>query len=198
MKFDSGSSRFLIMSACVFRETDHIKAVADAIESCRATHRHSREFKYNRTKARIADDFFASLQGHPFSVRAICIDKAKIYSNTLSTHPNGLKNYAIMQLLTHTYGQVKGAKLFVDGQDLQAFGMSGTDYFQKSVNQRCPGTISQVQFADSATNSLVQLADMVAGAVHRHVRLDNKQDSRHFETFKSRLWQPRGSLWMFK
>lgn len=198
MKFDSGSSRFLIMSACVFKDVDAIRPLADSINACRQEHRHNREFKYSKTKERIADSFFESLQGHPFSVRAICIDKAKIYSKSLSEAPNGLKNYAVMQLLTHSFGEVRDAKLFVDGQDLRAFGMTGQDYFMKSVNSRVPGTLSQVQFADSAQNVMIQLADMVAGAIHRYVRLDEKQNSRHFMTFKSRTWQPRGTLWMFK
>jgi hypothetical protein len=155
MKFDSGSSRFLIMFACVFKDVDAIRPIADSINACRQKYWHNREFKFSKTRERIADSFFGSLQGHPSSGRAICTDKAKIYSQSLSEAPNELEKCAVMQLLMHSFREVGDAKLFVDGQDLRAFGMTSQDCFLKSVNNRVPGTLSPIQFADSAQNVMI-------------------------------------------
>lgn len=198
MKFDSGSSRFLVMAACVFTETIHIDEVAAAINDCSARHRQSREFKYSKTKERIKDDFFERVAHGTFSVRAIAIDKSRLRSRHLIEHPNDLKAYAVMQLLTHSFGEIRGAKLFVDGQDTRGFQMSNATYFRERVNREVAGTIRAVEFADSKQNVMIQLADMIAGAIGRHIREDDRQNSRHFDTFRRRTWQPRGTLWRFR
>lgn len=198
VKFDAGSTQHLVMAACVFREQAQIAPVMDAITGCRDHHRQQREFKYAKTKGSIKDDFFRRISPHPFSVRTIIIDKKTIYSKRLLESPNDLKAYAIRQLLTHTYGTIHNAKIVIDGHDTKSFQMTDHAYFTKQVNGLYPGLIREIEFVDSKQNVLVQLADMVAGAVHRHVRSDEKQDSTHFDTFRRRTFQPSGSFWRYR
>lgn len=198
MKFGQGSTRHLVIAACVFAEPEHIQHAAECITSCRDRNRQSREFKYAKTKDSIKTCFFACTNEAKFHVRAIVIDKTQIRSPHLRDNPGDLKSYAIHQLLTHTYGTVKDAKVVVDGQDTKSFGMTDSAYFMRQVNGKQPGTLRGVEFADSRTNVMVQLADMAAGAIHRAVRLDDKQDHRHLEMFRRRTFQPRGSLWHFR
>jgi hypothetical protein len=198
MKFAQGSTRFLVLAACVFREPLHIEEAAAAIQACREKNQQSREFKFARSKDRIKTCFFDCIKPTKFNVRAIVIDKTQIRSQHLIDHPGDLKSYAIRQLLTHTFGTVRDAKLVIDGQDTRSFQMGDRAYFMRQVNGEQPGTLRDVEFADSSANVLVQLADMVAGSVHRHVRQDDKQDSTHFERLRARTWQPRGSVWFYR
>lgn len=196
--FAAGSSRFMIMSACMFWRPEDIEHAAGLVHACSEQNRQRREFKYSKTRDGIKDCFFACVAEGRFSVRAIVIDKTKIRSEHLRTNPGNFKSYAIYQLLTHHDGYIRDAKIIVDGQDSRPFNMSDRRYFRDNVNRQFPGTVREVEFVDSTKSRPIQLADMTAGAVHRFVREDEKHNPAHFQTFRDRTWRANGgSLWRF-
>lgn len=197
-KFGLGSSSHLIMAACVFRDAKEIERLAACAERCKYEMSHHHELKYSNCREKVRDRFFECISDTKFSVRTIVIDKAVIHSPKLRSDPAALKSYAIRQLLTKNYGQVRGAKILIDGQDTKAFGVDDKQYLARMVNQESPGTVGHVTFVDSRTNVGIQLADMIAGAVNRAVRTDRPSDTKHFETFVHRTYQPEGSFWRFK
>lgn len=196
-KFANGSSSHLVIAACVFRDPGEIEHLAACVEACKAKNRHKSEFKYSKTKERVRDCFFECTSSVDFAVRAIVIDKAKIYSPKLRGSPSALKSYAIRMLLTKTYGQVINAKIVVDGQDTKAFDIRDAEYFTRMVERESPGTIREVKFDDSSANVGIQLADMVAGAINRGVRTHRPADNRHLLLVHPRTYLPRGTLWHF-
>lgn len=203
MKFDSGSSDYVVMTACVFKTAAAVEATDTLVETARLLnpghpnpYRFTREFKYSKTKESIKNHFFETMTSGQFAIRAIVVDKRKLYSEHLRTHPNDLKSYLIKQLLTHTFGTVRDAKIVIDGQDNRAFGRSDHDYFMDHVNSTCPGTIASVQFRDSKKDNLLQLADMICGTIHGGKNGD-KLSKAHWDTFRSKTWQPDGSVWHF-
>ncbi|WP_181133865.1 DUF3800 domain-containing protein [Rathayibacter sp. AY1D9] len=197
-KFGSGSTSHLVMAAVVFRSVEDIQAAAEMIAGCRTMNRRTREFKYAKTRELNRACFFACCRPATYSVRAIVIDKANIYRPHLRENPSSLKSYAIMQLLTHTFGTVRDAKVFVDGEDTKAFGVEDKRYFRDAVNRREPGTIREVSFTDSKQNSMIQLADMTAGAINHAFRKNKPADATSLDSFRNRTWQPRGSIWHFR
>lgn len=196
--FAGGSSRFMIMAACLFFVPEDIEQAADCIRRCRDRNRQRREFKYSKTRDGIRDCFFECTERCRYAVRTIVVDKTKIQSSHLRSNPADFKSHVIYQLLTHHDGNIEDAKIVVDGQDSKPFGMSDLRYFRNNVNLKAPGTVRTVEFVDSKNSLPVQLADMTAGAVHRFVRDDAKRDERHFERFRRRTWRGSGgSLWRF-
>lgn len=197
-KFGQGSSSHLVMAACVFRDPAHITAAAGLIEECSRHNRQTREFKYSKTKDRVKDCFFRCIGPAKFDVRAIVIDKRQIYSDHLRDHPSALKSYAIRMLMTKNFGQIRGAKLFIDGQDTRAFAMQDGAYLMRMVNREAPGTLTDVRHVESSSSRPIQLADMVAGAINRRVRTDRPSSPTHLTTFVRRTYQPRGTIWHFR
>ncbi|MDR1152069.1 MAG: DUF3800 domain-containing protein [Bifidobacteriaceae bacterium] len=198
-KLGHGSSRFLVMAACVFDAPEDMEDTADAIHRCRrGLGRSDRfEFKYAKTPWPQKDAFFRAVAPCRFWVRAIIIDKTLVTSGHLRVTPSHLKNYAIRQLLTHTFGIVREAKLVIDGKDSKAFGITESRYFMREVNQVTPGTLRKVAHADSRANVLIQLADMVAGAIHRSERTDRRDAAGHMRVILAKTRQPHGSIWRF-
>jgi len=203
-KFSSGSSTHVVMAACVFREREHVEHALACVENGRTNrapdgtvYRTSKEFKYSKAKDSHKDAFFEAMRPAQFAVRAIVLDKRHIHSPYLRGNPRDLKSFLIRQMLTHTYRTVRDAKLVIDGQDTRAFGMSDRDYFLRIVNREAPGTLREVEWADSKKNGLVQLADMVAGSIRCQLDGDEKA-AAHFDTYRARTWQPRGSMWHFR
>lgn len=197
-KFGNGSSSHLVMAACVFRDPKQIEQLAARTERCKHAMSHFHELKYSNCREKVRDQFFACIADVDFKVRAIVIDKTRIYSSKLRSDPPALKSYAIRQLLTKSYGQIRDAKVLIDGQDTKAFGVDDKQYLSTMVNREAPGTIRLVSFVDSRTNVGIQLADMVAGAINRSVRTDRPSDVKHLLTFGHRTVQPEGTLWRFK
>lgn len=197
-KFGKGSTSHLIMSACVFSHPSEITSAVGMIDDCARARGITNEFKYSERSESSRDHFFESITPARFNVRAIIIDKSLIYSDKLRSSSEALKSYGIRMLLTKNFGQIRNAKVFIDGQDTKAFGMGDSEYLIRMVNGESPGTIAQVRHVDSALSRPIQLADMVAGAINRAVRTDQPPNSKHLETFRPRTYQPQGSFWHFK
>lgn len=197
-KFDSGSSSHLVMAACVFQDPSEIEHLKDCMGKCAEKNRLSTEFKYSKTKERIKDCFFDCTAHVQYNIRCIYIDKSRIYATKYRTNPSALKSFAIYQLLSHGFGNIKDAKVIIDGQDTKAFGIDDHAYLMDMANRAHPGTVRKVSWADSKQNVGIQLADMVAGAVHRGVRTHKKPDSKHLQLIRPRTYQPHGTFWDFK
>ena len=196
-KLDRGSSKFLVMAAVVFPDPREIEHLARCLATCRAACSHQREFKFTKTSKKVRASFFSHVQPVGFHVRAIVIDKGNIHSPKLRSDPSLFKSWAIRQLLSKTYRQVRDAKVVVDGQDTRAFGISDAAYLMDMVNRETPRTIREVKFDDSKRNIGIQLADMCAGVIRRHEEL-RKADMEQFRFVRTRAIQPKGNYWRFK
>lgn len=199
MKLSSGSTRFLVMAACVFREPEHVEEAAAAIRACRdAVNRGPRwEFKHAKTSDDMKDQFFHATKLLTYQVRAIVIDKSKLHSDVLLNKPGYMQNYAIKEIFVSTRGTVRNANLVIDGRDSRAFRLKSAGYFLREVNEKSPGTLRKVSFDDSVRNPLIQLADMTAGAIRRHYEHPDKAAPLHFAMIKGRTRYPNGSPWEF-
>lgn len=197
MKVGSGSSSHIVMAACVFREADQLELLSQRIHDCREATRHKPEFKSNKTKDSVKDSFFEHIAPVRFHIRAIAIEKEKLYSAKLRSDGSALKSYAIRQLLSKSFGQVRDAKVFIDGRDVRGFGVSDQDYLIRMVNRESPGTIQSVRFVDSKESEGVQLADMCAGAINRAIWTHKPRKPRHLDMIRPRTYQPEGTLWHF-
>lgn len=202
--FDNGSTRYVVMAACIFDSKEAITQAWKLMETARCEeqngvffHRYDREFKYNKTHARLKNIFFDTMADADYHVRVIIIDKTKLYSPKLLSEPKLLKSYMIRQLFTHTFGRVKNCTLYIDGQDTRAFAISDKDYLMHIVNKCCPSTLTAVNFVDSKDNPMIQLADMTAGAVRATLETNNPQALAHFNTFAKRTVPPLGNYWIF-
>lgn len=185
------------MAGCVFREPLQIELLAKRMDECRNLTGHRREFKFNKTRDKVKVDFFDRLPGIDFSVRAIIFDKERLTSTKLRSDPKALKSYAIRMLLSKNWGQIQNSKVVIDGQDTKGFGIDDTKYLMRMVNRESPNSIQAVRFDDSSVNIGIQLADMVAGAIHRGFQTHRPADMTYFNRVRHRTYQPKGSLWQF-
>lgn len=199
VKFDAGSSTHLVMSVVRFTDPLQIEATARAIKELQKEHRFKPgdEYKFARCRNRRRHDFFDAVKPFDYHVRAIVIDKRLLWAGWRS-EAETVKYFAMRQLLTHGFGQIVDAKLVIDGTDRRQLGSPTSERLMSDVNLQVPNTLREVRFDDSKRNVMLQLADMTASAIHRAVRVDEKQDSQFLERFRPRIYQPQGSFWRFK
>jgi hypothetical protein len=70
-----------------------------------------------------------------------------------------------MQVLKHNQGKIKKAKLKFDKRGEKAIRDQLRVYLSKQLNSKKQKVFTDLKFEDSRQNTLIQLADMIAGSI---------------------------------
>lgn len=79
---------------------------------------------------------------------------------------------------------LKNAKIKLDGHGERIFRRKLTTYLRRELNVRQRKIVSQLRFVNSKTNVLIQLADMVAGAIYRKHTSKKKDAEIYYDILK--------------
>lgn len=170
-KLDKGSTRHFVAAMVVFRDFKQAEACSQAIKDLRLQLPHSGEFKFNKSDARVKDSFFETMQSHTFEVWALVIDKTVIRSENLRRNDEKFYNYFV-KLLLDCGAKLNEARVKIDGSGDREFKNQLQRYLKRSLPT---GAVSSVKFADSQKDDLIQLADMVVGAIARSYRTSEER-----------------------
>lgn len=183
-KLHKGSTKYFIVAMVIFREHAHAEACSKQIDDARAKCRMAGEFHFNNCWNAHRDTFFESTQSAKFEVRAIVVNKKVIYSPRLKNNPREFNDDIIKHLLANNRDVMQGASVKIDGSGNRVFKQRLETYLRKHVPE-----LKKVGFADSANNNLIQLADMVVGAIARARRdgTDRKNSSRWRDMIAKRI-----------
>ena len=168
-KLAGGSSPHFIAAMVVFEDGGAAAKTLAAIEGSRARAAHRGEFKFSRTSNEVRTLFCEAVCGCNFSVQAIAVRKELIHSPRLMTNKDAFYNYFVKSMLFHNGGTLRQAKVIIDGSGDKAFCQQLESNFKRKIGT---GIVRSVGFKDSKKDSLVQLADMCAGAIARSYRED--------------------------
>ena len=169
-KTQQGSSPVFVISLVIFRDSLEAEKTSLAIKELRRKLKVSDryEFKFNKTNKKFKDAFFEAVIPFGFQVRAIVVKKGDIYSLRLQNNKENFYNYIIMQVLKHNGGTIKNAKLKFDKRGEKTLRDQLRVYLSSQLDNKRRKIFSDLKFVDSRQNTLVQLADMVAGALYAH------------------------------
>lgn len=172
-KLARGSTQHFIVAMVIFDDFKEAERASDIIEAARTTLRIRTEFKFNKCSGQVKDGFFAMVAPCKFTVRAIVVDKAKIYSDNLREHKEMFYNFFVKSLLQHDHNALIGARVKIDGSGDREFKRELAAYLKR---ESTGGKIVSVKFVESHRDNLIQLADMVAGAIARSYRVDDRNE----------------------
>lgn len=97
--------------------------------------------------------------------RAIVVKKEDIHSQHLKSHKENFYNYIFMQVLKQSIGSIKSAKLKFDKRGEKTIRNELRVYLSSQLDNKHKKVFTDLKFVDSKQNTLIQLADMVAGAI---------------------------------
>lgn len=167
--FGPKSSPFLVFAMVIFKNGKDAKAVDAAIAALKNNGIRRQEFKFRGSTKNIKDSFFRAISNRNFDVRAVVIEKQKflqlMQNAPASFSKSQLIYYVGLHELISSYPFNK-AKIMVDkkaDRKLLMFMKAHMDL----LNQSRPNMIVEYSMKDSATDNLIQLADMVVGAIAR-------------------------------
>ena len=171
-KVKAGSTPTLVVTAVIFQTPAAAQFTAECIHAYRrAELQKGRGFQFHFTNCcrdwRLG--FFRAVRECPFAVRAIVMQKDRIWEGTQLRRSGGyFYNFTVRQLLTHTFGKVEDAKLFVDGEAGRESLKRMVAYLRQHCRKHDLHVLRDIKFVrKSEGNVLVQLADMASGAIAR-------------------------------
>jgi len=177
-KFNKGSSKVFVIACVIFDDKLEAEKTAVAIKEFRRKIKFpdTMEFKFNKSSKKVRKGFLIKVSKYKFRIRAIVMQKEKIYGRELRRSKESFYSYAIKMVLKYDDQTLKNVKIKLDGHGERIFRRKLTTYLRRELNIRQEKVISQLRFVDSKTNVLIQLADMVAGAIYRK-HTSNKKDA---------------------
>ena len=193
-KIGKGSSNVFVIALVIF--DDNLEAEETAIKIKRLRREIGKddrfEFKFNKCSQVLRCHFLSTVADCKFRIRALVMEKEKIYGNELRRSKESFYAYTIKTVLKHNNDTIRNAKLKMDGHGERKFRREFLVYLRRELNNPGKKTISDLKFVDSKENVLIQLADMVAGAIHRS--FSHKTDANIYrEIIKKR----EEDVWVF-
>jgi hypothetical protein len=162
----SGSSEIFVIALVIF--TDPLVAEETSLEIKKLRRKlglaDTYEFKFNKSGKKFKPPFFDTVKQYDFKVRAIVVRKENIYSHALKSKKERFYNYIIMQVFRKS-STIKNAKLWFDKYGERAIRDELRVYLSRELNNKDKQVFKDLKFADSRRNTLIQLADMVAGSI---------------------------------
>lgn len=174
-KIERGSSPIFVTSMVIFDTVAAAKVAQAEIDTLRQRLGVKPEWKFNKTRNEIKDQFFKHTKDWDFRVRSVVVRKEMIYSEALRSVKDSFYKFFVRNMIQHDSGALVDAKVVVDGSGDKAFQKAFCSYLKRSISSE---SVRKVSLKDSRKDGLIQLADMTAGAIARSYRTDRADSNR--------------------
>lgn len=193
-KTEKGSSKIFVIAMVIFKDNLEAEKTSLSIKELRRKLKMSdlSEFKFNKSSKKFRQIFLETVKKYDFKIRAIVVNKKNIYSQRLKTHKENFYNYIIMQVIKNSKS-IKKAKLKFDKRGEIEIRNQLRVYLSRELDNKNNNIFDDLKFVDSRQNTLIQLADMVAGSIFSFYTGKDKSYLEEFIKFKR-----VEDIWVFK
>lgn len=169
LKINAGSSKYFVVALVGFDDHEEAMAVDDRISLLRKEHRvpDDFEFHFNKLKPGYRLAFLKAVARYDFFYVAVAMDKTNVAGHKFHFNES-LYKYACGLIFEEAKPRLSNAMVVIDESGSKNFKSELKRYLVRRLKDdsgKC--FIKKVRTQDSVKNNLVQLADMVAGAVAR-------------------------------
>lgn len=189
MKVGEGSSERFTVALVVFEDNEEAQATDDRIGLLRRelAKPASFEFHFKENSYRIRQAFFEAIVPYDFYYFGFVINKSGLYGPGFRFKDVFYK-YVCGMIFENAKPYLEEAIVKIDGSGNREFRQQLASYLRKRINDRdLPSKhIKKVATPSSAGNNLLQLADMVCGAIARSFRTDKDDADRFRKIIKHR------------
>lgn len=178
LKFDQGSSEYFAVSLIVFEDTEEATACDQRVGLLRRElgWKTDSEFHFHRNSHRVREAFLKAVQPYSFFYYGIVINKSKLFGDGFKNKESFYK-YTCRLVFENAKEKLRDATVVIDRSGSTDFRNQLRTYLRRHVNDGHNHFIKKVKMQDSSGNNLLQLADYVAGVIHRSVQQKkNKAD----------------------
>lgn len=167
LKIEKGSSAIFIIVLVIFEDEEEAVSADKAIQKLRQSLGFSdaHEFHFTSTKPGIKKKFFETIARHNFTYHGVVIQK-DLLSEDLFNARDDFYRYVSHMVFQNAKPYLHKAKVVLDKRGERSFTQTFGTYLKKKMNQERE-CIRKVVSQDSRCNNLIQLADMICGALKR-------------------------------
>jgi len=191
-QFSKLSSKFFVLTIIIFDDLGDAEDANEGIKKIRKELKlpENFEFKFSTgTSNKVKTAFLQKLSKHNFRYRSVVIDKTILFRREPLHPKDNLYKLVAEQLFLRAEPRVKNASVFID-RITKSFVDDFNVYLKRRLNTRLEKIIGRMKHQDSKSNNLLQLADMVCGAIYRKY---NRSEDKFYKMIKKReedLWKP--------
>lgn len=195
-KIKKGASSHFVVACIIFDDPLVAEETALAIKKYRRkiNFPDTVEFKFSKSSNRIKKGFLKSISKFDFRIRAVVVDKSIIRSEELKNSKNSFYNYFIKEVLVHNKGTLKNSKIKLDGHGDRLFRRNMATYLRRELNTSQKKVMKNFRLVNSRQNVLIQMADMIAGAIRRSY-VSGKKNNKTYRTIINKKIE---DCWEFK
>lgn len=177
-KLERDSSKLFVIGLIMFNSINNATVCESAIIELRNKLKitDDYEFHFNNCSNKRRESFFYQIINHDFFYYAIVIDKSRI-SKDCFKDAKDFYRYACGMVFESAKQQLNNATVIIDKSHDKRFALELSSFLQK-MNEKDFRFIKKVKMKKSAGNNLIQMADMITGAVNRSFK--KKRGSEHF------------------
>jgi len=173
---ERGSTPLFVVTAAVFRTEDAADACRDRIKAIRGELKlpATAEFKFSKSSNRVREYFLNAVAAHDFFYMSAVFDKRKLAVPDLRIK-KAFYQYVIGFAFELLKPHIEDAFLEIDRGGGEEFGRHLTRHIAE-ISKEASGkrTVKRSKLSDSSGNDLIQLADMICGAVMRSFKGDDR------------------------
>jgi hypothetical protein len=191
-KLDKGSSIYFVICMAIFRDFCEAERVSKIIDNVRKNSHHTGEFRFSKVSPKVKDAFFNAIRETEFCVRALVVNKKLITAPFLKQDHDAFYNYFLRKLLERDNGILRDAHVKIDGKGERKY----REELSKYLNKQLPdGKIKKLRFVNSSGDNLIQLVDMITGAIARSYKRKGQKDASRW---KDGLGNKINDIWDFE
>lgn len=186
LRIADGSTDYFVVILVAFRDYAEADKADNSINLLRRKLGlpSSFEFHFNSLNNRRREAFLDTLASQEFFYSGIVIDKRKLDGTNMQHGADSFHQYVCGLVFQNMKSYLYNSIVVIDGTGTRTFRRALQTYLRKCTNDRGTQHIKQVRMQQSRTNNLLQLADMICGAVRRSY--GKKRDSQIYRQLISR------------
>ncbi len=165
-----GSTPYLVIGIVRFKDFAEAEKASNAINELKKTLNMSPQFKFSKTNFKIKEIFFDAICHFDFEIRALIADKAGINVPDLRNNTASFYRYLIATLLQNNNDILLGASVKINKNIDRNFRQTLTKHLHEQSEKHL---IKKFTFSDSKSDSLIQLVDMITGAISKNYMDDS-------------------------
>ena len=169
MKLGEGSSEFFVVTAVLFEDDDEANQCDEGINRIRVELGLPKyfEFHFSKCSRTIRQNFLEKVASFDFFYLAVVLNKPKLYSPGFQVKESLIK-YTSRLVFENAKPYLRNAIVVIDASGSKDFRNQLARYLKERIKDDggCK-LIKKVKTSRSNGNNLVQLADMVSGAIWR-------------------------------
>ena len=181
LKFGSGSTDYFVVALVAFNDHLEANAADKKISELRAELNLAQdyEFHFSDNSDTVRERFFGAIGNFEFFYFCIVINKRKLTGKGFKFKEPFYK-YTCGLVFESAKPHLDNATVVIDGSGSREFRLQLGTYLRRRINSDKANCkyIGKVKIQDSHRNNLLQLADMICGAISRRYR--NRDDSEKY------------------